>query len=167
MRSACVYKHIYMLQIISGKFFKSDDLSIHDGKGVLYSNYSWVGPIETCIGVLEPVDYSGSSVSCYVFSYKNKIEKDPILIRAGDSEIIQQFQLLSTFGLKAFFNTDRNTIELNCRKISRNLLDTYVPSRFVSRFFDSSIHGQKAEIENFKKFINKVIGLPRQIYLCN
>lgn len=64
-----------MLQIISGKFFKSADRYVDEAKGITYSNYSWIAPIETCVATLEPVD-TYRSVSSYVISYVNQIEKD-------------------------------------------------------------------------------------------
>ena len=153
-----------MLQIISGKFFKSTDRHIHEAKGITYSNYSWVRPIETCVATLEPVDLS-SQVSPYVISYVEQIEKGGILVGTDGSEIVQQFQLLCIFGLNAFFDIDRTKVEINCRENPRSSADHYLPSRFISRFFEPEIHGQKAEIEAFIKFVDKVIGLPRKKYL--
>ena len=66
-----------MLQIISGKFFKSDFRQTRLGKGILYSNYSWHSPIKTCIATLEPVDTFGSSICSYIVSYENQIEGEP------------------------------------------------------------------------------------------
>jgi len=125
-----------MLQIISGKFFKSDNRYIHEAKGITYSNYSWIEPIKTCVATLEPVD-TYKSVSSYVISYTNQIEKERagVLVRTGDSEIVQQFQLLCIFGLKAFFDTDRNNVEINCRERPKSSNDFYLPSIFVPRFF--------------------------------
>jgi len=155
-----------MLQIISGKFFKSDNRYIHEAKGIAYSNYSWVEPIKTCVATLEPVD-TYRSVSSYVISYINQIEKEKagVLVRTGDSEIVQQFQLLCMFGLKAFFDIDRNNVEINCREKPRSSGDYYLPSKFVPRFFESQIDGKKDEIEAFIKFVDQVIGLPREKYL--
>jgi len=153
-----------MLQIISGKFFKSTDRHIHEAKGITYSNYSWVRPIETCVATLEPVDLS-SQVSPYVISYVEQIEKGGILVGTDGSEIVQQFQLLCIFGLNAFFDIDRTKVEINCRENPRSSGDHYLPSRFIPRFFEPEIHGQKTEIEAFIKFVDKVIGLPRKKYL--
>lgn len=159
-----------MLQIISGKFFKSDDRYIHEAKGITYSNYSWSQPIKTCIATLEPVD-TYRSVSSYVINYINQIEKEEkehkglTLVRIGDSEIIQQFQLLCILGLKAFFDIDRNNVEINCRKVPKSSSDRYLPSKFVSRFFEYQINGKINEIEAFVEFVDKVIGLPREKYL--
>jgi hypothetical protein len=63
-----------MLQIISGKFFDSDDRYAYDAKGIVFGNYSWRHPIQTCVATLEPVD-TYASVASYVISYVNQIEK--------------------------------------------------------------------------------------------
>jgi hypothetical protein len=156
-----------MLQIISGKFFKSDDCYSGKKRGITYSNYNWVNPIETCVATLEPVDQYWSSSASYVISYVNKIEKKKAgpIRETGNAEIIQQFQLLCIFGLKAFFNTERNVVETHCRKQPKNLSDNNVPSWFVSRFFEPSISGNSNEISYFKDFVKKVIGMPRKSYL--
>ncbi|MGB9978032.1 hypothetical protein [Methanobacterium sp.] len=158
-----------MLQIISGKFFESDSIEVSDCKGILYSNFYWILPIETCIGTLEPVDvFNTSSISPYVINYKNKIERLPpeTTVRTGDSEIINQFKLLCIFGLKSFFDVDRNYVELLCREHPKSSTENIMPSNFVPRFFDHYIHGKYEETEDFKKFIDKVIGLPRKRYLA-
>jgi hypothetical protein len=63
-----------MLQIMSGKFFVGDERELSPGKGILYSNFSWFRPIETCIGTLEPVDRF-APISGFVFSYTNQMER--------------------------------------------------------------------------------------------
>lgn len=155
-----------MLQIISGKFFKSDNRYIHEAKGITYSNYSWIQPIKTYVATLEPVD-TYRAVSSYVINYVNQIEKEKTgrLVRIGDPEIVQQFQLLCMFGLKAFFDIDKNSVEINCRQKPKSSRDIYLPSTFAPRFFESQILGRMHEIEAFIKFVDKVIGLPREKYL--
>src|SRR5579872_6765317 len=109
-----------MLQIISGKFFKTDDRHHHDGKGILFSNYSWIRPIKTSVATLESLDPYKSAVISHVVTYLNQIEKvappgKDVLIRTGDYEIVDQFQLLCTFGLKAFFHPDKTAVAVSCR----------------------------------------------------
>lgn len=64
-----------MLQIISGKFYESEDRHNNDCKGLLYSNISWPQKIQTCVATLEPADVYGQT-SGYVMSYHNEIEKE-------------------------------------------------------------------------------------------
>lgn len=158
-----------MLQIISGKFFKSDVRQTSPSKGIFYSNYSWAGVIQTCVATLEPVDTFGSSICSYVVNYTNQIEGEPrpgALAPTGDWEIIRQFQLLCTFGLKAAFDVDRSSIELNCREKRKHSGDQYLPSKFTTRFFNPVINGNNNEVESFIKLIDKIIGMPRKQYLA-
>lgn len=153
-----------MLQIISGKFFTRDERHIHDGKGVLYSNFSWCAPIRTCVGTLEPVEYA-QDISLYVFSYTNQIEQGDTLVRTGDAEIVDQFGLLCTFGLRASFAALRSEIEHLCRHSPASGVDRFVPGHFVPRFSDRTIRGIFPEVERFIRLVEKVIGLRRDVYL--
>jgi hypothetical protein len=158
-----------MLQIISGKFFKSNELYETHCKGILYSNFSYFKTIDTCILKLEPVETFNSIANSYVADYTNKIEKGINsggiqLVKIGDSEIMDQFKLLASFGLKAFFDIEKNTVISNCRKTPINLSDKYLPSIFVSRFFDENVRGDSACIEAFIKLVNKVLSLERKKY---
>lgn len=157
-----------MLQIITGKFFKKDvPLRTYDGKGITYSNYSWMEPIKTSVATLEPVEIYSTSVSSFVISYVNKIEKmegPGSIVRIGDYEIVHQFELLSFFGLKSFFSNDRPTVEINCRDQPKTFGDQFLPSKFVYRFFQSNISGSMDEIQYFMTFVDKVVGLPRKEY---
>jgi hypothetical protein len=158
-----------VLQIISGKFYKSDDRYIHDGKGILYSNYSWIQPIETSVATLEPVD-TFASVSSYVVCYKNQLEKEAppaknILVRTGDSEIVEQFMTICSFHLGAFFHQDRNVVAVACRDERFNSSDYCVPSQFVPRIFSRQIRGSVDETAALSEFVNNVIGLSRERYI--
>nr|WP_319375294.1 hypothetical protein [uncultured Methanoregula sp.] len=154
-----------MLQITSGKFFKTEDRYIFEGKGILYSNYSWVQPIETCIAKLDPVDGGVGLFPPYIITFKNQLEKDPNspLIGMADHIFIKDFQIVSTFGLKSLFINDKKFLEFLCRK-TKNKEEWYIPSELVPRFFDESIHGTIEENQKFVNFISKIIGLPRKKY---
>ena len=47
-----------MLQIITGKFFRTDNLYRTQQRTVLYSNYRAMGPIETEVGTYQPGGFS-------------------------------------------------------------------------------------------------------------
>lgn len=156
-----------MLQIISGKFFQSGDRYRYDGKGILFGNYRWYEPIETCVATLESVDIIGS-VTSYVVSYVNQIEKPDKghrwgLLRTGDAEILEQFRLLSILGLQSYFHHDRGAVATACRKQPLSMSDR-VPSSFVRRFFQSSVQGTEEEVAFFTTYVEKVISLPRGVY---
>ncbi|MCK4391589.1 hypothetical protein KAX17_01620 [Candidatus Bipolaricaulota bacterium] len=156
-----------MLQIISGKFFQSEKRYKYQGKGILFGNYTWYEPVETCVATLEPVDIIGSVVP-YVVSYINQIEKPDktgnwTLLRTGDAEIVEQFRLLCTFCLKAYFHLNRESVAIACRKHPLSMSDC-APSTFVPGFFQTSVRGTAKETAAFSSFVEKVIGLPRDTY---
>ena len=157
-----------MLQIISGKFFESEDRFIHDGKGILFSNYSCVQPIKTCVATLEPVD-TYASVSSYVVSYTNQMEKEKppaknVLVRIGDSEIVEQFMVICSFSLGAFFHQDRGVVAVACRDQRFSSSDYCIPSQFVPRIFSRQINGSVEDTEALSSFVDSVIGLKRESY---
>lgn len=155
-----------MLQIISGKFFSSDDRYVSEGKGILYSNYSWINSIDTCIAKIEPIDGGVGDFPPYIISFTNQLEKDPkfALIQMADHQFIHEFQFVCTFGLKTLFVTDKNFLEFLCRQKKKEIGDWYVPSELVPRFFDNQIRGSLEDNQKFVDFVNKLIGLPRKKY---
>jgi len=156
-----------MLQIISGKFFKSAKRYRYDGKGILYGNFQWYEAIETCAAKLEPVDIFGS-VASYVVSYVNQIEKVDearrgTLIRTGDSEIVEQFRLLCVVGLQSFFHSTQEIVAIACRQRPLSMSDL-APQVFVPRHFQASVKGTAEDVAFFSQLVKKVIGLPRDTY---
>ena len=152
-----------MLQIISGKFFTGLEKNEHNGKGILFSNCNWFSPIKTNIGVLEPVDYSGD-ITGFIFNYKNQIENDGFLVRCGDDEIVEQFKLICSFGLKSYFSEYREQVLKVCSSIKRKNSRTYPAVQFIKSTVE--LH-KRLDSENIKRFIqitNKVISLERKSY---
>lgn len=152
-----------MLQFTSAKFYQNDKLRSYEGLGITYSNYSWIIPIETCVATLQPVDFNYQSVSSYIIKYKNQIE-DGSIASLLDSEIIEEFQLLCIFGLKSFFNQDKQVVESNCRTSPKHGGNELIPNKFVNRFFSLLNDGSKEEADRFSIFVEKVIDLPRADY---
>jgi hypothetical protein len=158
-----------MLQIISGKFYKNPDRYSTPAKGITFSNYHTVAPINTCVATLEPVESYTSATGAYVINYTNVIEKPKqvpkiAVVRGGDWVIVRQFELLCIFGLRAFFDGDRHAVEVNCRAKPSQATDQYVPAHYTERFFDPAIMASPEDADRFGKFVEKVIGLPRKHY---
>src|SRR5215212_9028979 len=153
-----------MLQIISGKFFGDGERHEFEGKGIVYSNLSWVRSIEMRVGTLEPVDSSGSEVSSWVLSYLNQIEKEPAggIVRVGDPEIAEQFQWLCMIWFGAFFDGDKQSVVINCRERPKHAGDYYIGSKFAKPFLSPERRINEEEEDGFKRFVDKVIGLPRR-----
>ncbi|MHB1078841.1 MAG: hypothetical protein ACYC67_05520 [Prosthecobacter sp.] len=153
-----------MLQIITGKFFETENRHTFDGKGILYSNFNSFLPIETCVGRLEPVDARSSPVG-YVYTYVNQIEQSKNnqfgIIRAGDGEIIEQFRLLCSFGLRATFAEDRSRVSHLCRTGTVGQSDSFAPTQMLAGYFKTQINGEQADSQLFIEMVAKVISLGR------
>src|SRR5688572_4511395 len=109
-----------MLQIITGKFFGSPERHVREQRGVLYSNYRWIGPIDTCVGKFGPIDFAAPQTT-FLFSFTNQIEKrenDALITVVGQEEILDQFRLLAVFGLKAVFAKERVWVQQQCRSVN-------------------------------------------------
>lgn len=154
-----------MLQVISGKFFTTEELYAFDAKSVLFSNYQWIDKIDTSIGTIEPIHPFNDIVATYVFQYRNQIEKEKSepLVRTGDEEITDQFRLLCMFWFRAYFNKEKNLVERYCQHIPSSQPFSFFPV-FVPRYFDRHIHGVLTEAEGFPAFVEKVLWLERRAY---
>ncbi len=115
-----------MLQIISGKFFKSNLLHEFSGHAIFYSNLCIKNPINTIVGLIERDsdnnDYQFEKVK---FVYMNKIEKLSIspsageVVCIGDEEIIESFRCISILGLNSYFSKDKFQLEKICKENRR------------------------------------------------
>lgn len=152
---------VIMLQIISGKFYDKDAItSEYKRQHPIYSNYSWVQPIKTCVADLVPSDYMGT----YIINYVERMPKVGCMIATSGDDIIRQFKLFCVFGLGAYFDFEKENVELFCRAKPKHSGDTNIPSRYISRYFDSNINGTYSEVNEFCEFMYKVIGIPRRKY---
>src|SRR5688500_10105370 len=95
-----------MLQIITGKFFTTDQLYVTHHRGVLYTNYHplWQRKTETAIGVLLPTIRQGN-ISTWVYEVDERLEavrpdgQKEFMISTGGDEIIQDFSAVVAFAL--------------------------------------------------------------------
>ncbi|RTL12124.1 MAG: hypothetical protein EKK54_05575 [Neisseriaceae bacterium] len=152
-----------MLQIISGKFFSSNDLEINHGKGVLFSNVSWVSKIETVVGDLEPI-ITQDRVATYVFNYVNRIERDGFLVRVGDSEILEQFKIICSFGFNAYFSRTREHVLSICNQNKSAESNGVLPAEILPQIVKFNRTLTLAETEFLTKFVDEIIGLERNSY---
>ncbi len=157
-----------MLQIISGKFFGGGTINEQECDSVLYSNYSWIAPILTSNMQLRPIDGYRSRITAYAVRYTSRYEQlnvpegKAVLVHPHATPAVHQFRLLACFCFQAFFHEDRNYVETLCRPQARHSEDGHIPSQFVRRYFDLSLHGAHDEVVEFPQFVDKVVGLSRR-----
>lgn len=150
-----------MLQIITGKFFKSAERHVREERGVLYSNFSWVTSIETRAGKFDPIDFRALQTT-YIFSFTNQLEKrdNDVLVSVGRAEIVDQFRVIAGFGLKAIFSNERTWVEQLCRPVTTGS----EPAALLPRYFESRLHGANTECKEFSEFVDKLLSLRREDY---
>ena len=162
-----------MLQIISGKFFTRDELNEQECDSVLYSNYSWIGPVLTSNMQLRPIAAYASRVAAYAVRYTSRYEaeveegdkkRQAVLVHPHHVPAVHQFRLLCCFFFQAFFHEDPQYVESLCRRNPRHSEDATVPSQFVPRFFDLDLSGTNEEATQFPAFVDMVLGMPRTKY---
>jgi len=148
-----------MLQIASGRFFTSSDQYVHECRGVLYSNVSWIQSIDSSAGTLRPLP-SASRTAWFVLDYQNRMEKGGVLVQSGDAEYVEQYSLLCMLGLEGYFATQQAQVENVCRSDPSSPLDYSVPRKLLPEFLDYRI-ATKQNIDRFVGIVERAINLPR------
>ncbi len=152
-----------MLQIISGKFFKSEDRFHSDCKGVLYSNANYLLKFDAEHIHIEPIG-SDNTATTYVICYDNQLEKPEkpagAIVKVGDHEIIRQVKLICSFSANAIFDEEKQTVARICRDKDINIPMSYLSSNMLNTRNLSQI-----DIENCKRLFKDIIGLKREDYL--
>ena len=107
-----------MLQIITGKFYNSDDRFHNECETKLYSNIKMDDKIEMGHIRIEPIQ-DQESISTYNIFYDNQLEKSHSgfeLIKVGDEEILRQLKNILSFAMNGVFDEDKLTVKELCRE---------------------------------------------------
>ena len=158
-----------MLQIISGKFFPgTGTLNERECHAILFSNFNFIGRIETPVATLIPASpFSQGAITSYVLKYTHRWESQPggVLVLPNDADVPAQFRLLASFWFKSFFYPDKGYVELLCRTGPRDAQDHTVPRFLVPNYFDTNpLPSRAGEVQGFSAFVQRVMGLRREQY---
>lgn len=166
----CLFRFLMeevMLQIISGKFFDSENRFHNDCKGILYSNGCISGVNEFEYIKMESVEIY-NNISSYVVSYDNQLQMLPAkmqLVKVGDDEIIRQIKNIFSFSFNCIFDEDKAVVEKICRTKGNGSGRRAVPSDFIKNTLDLKKIITAAEVEESMKFFKQIIGLERRDYI--
>ena len=154
-----------MLQIISGKFFDSEDRFHTDCKGILYSNSSFRGKYDIGHIKIESTESTGN-INSYIISYDNQLQKSNSnfeLIKVGDEEILRQFKNIFSFMIDAVFDEEKSVVERICKpkESGRNYP---LPSEFVDKTLSIPKNISEEEMLAFKIFFEHLMNLSRCDY---
>lgn len=160
-----------MLQVITGKFFTSEELNVTRQRGVLYTNYQLniFQKIETVSGTLLPTE-TWSNVATLIYEVDQKLEanrKDgqpDFFVATNLDPLIQDFAAITSFVLGITCIPD---LELTRRltQSNRPQLGVHsIPSEYVKRIFDSKVQPSENDEEKMQQFIIELVGLERRRY---
>lgn len=157
-----------MLQIITGKFFQSENILTTLHRGTYYTNYQAVeqDAFETIIGRILPSTLrSGLGTLTYELTEKLEgVRGVGVMTSTGGIEIVEDFAAVFSFVFDVICTTDpdlvRKLILPKSDEVSRNSYS----SRFLPRVFDTRVFGKSADPEVLATFLSRLLGLPRATY---
>lgn len=160
-----------MLQIITGKFFTSDELNVTRQRGVLYTNYELniFQKIETLSGTLLPVE-SWSDVPTLIYEVDQKLEainkngERSFMIATHFDPLIQDFAAIASFILEITCTPDIELTRRLTQSARHQVGVDQIPKQFITRVFDSRIQFAEGDEEKFQNFMKELIGLERRKY---
>ena len=111
-----------MLQVISKKFFRSENYHRTKEKYVIYSNVNLFYDVETEIATLEKIE-TFNGITTYLLRFENVLEYQKDLnfqlVSVGQKQIVEDLLACFSFYFNGIFSLDRNFIENLLREIGR------------------------------------------------
>ncbi len=156
-----------MLQIITGKFYNSEDRHHNNCNGIFYSNASFRGMYDIDHVKIVSVEAFGN-ITPYIVMYDNQLERSNngfSIAKIGDEEILRQLKNVLSFALNAVFDEDKSTVERICRKKESGKQRNPVPSEFINVTLDMSKDISDTEIKLCRNFFEHLLALNRDDYI--
>lgn len=158
-----------MLQINSGKFFRSDDLYRTTQRGVLHSNYDLLTVLETDSGRLLPTT-SATEVSAFVYEVEQRLEaksrsgQQEVLVAVSPDVLQADFAAVLSFVLGVTCSRDAALV----RRLTRGAISATPgrpPRDYVARVFDSRVQPRPEDGDLVRQFLSDLIGLSRSEFV--
>lgn len=158
-----------MLQVSTGKFFKTDELHVTEHRGILYTNYWHREAIETCVGDLVPTTpWRGISTSVYEgverLPEKRPDGQDSVLISVGGQPLLQDFAAVVSFCLNITLDPHEGLVKRLVAAREPALGITQLPKKYVGRVFDSRIRPTPDDSRRLQEFTDPLVALERHAY---
>ncbi len=161
-----------MLQISTGRFFKTNDTYTTTHRFVAYTNYRFPrrDVIDVGVGRILPCwDTYDSEVVSFVCELTERIEKNQggdgpgLVVSVGAESMINDFLLIMAFTFQAIFTLE---YEATRRLMSKKKEDSLngESMEFSARYFRKRIEYDASHIERFRDFCDHLFGLKREVY---
>lgn len=157
-----------MLQVISKKFFKSDNYHRTKEKYIIYSNVNLFHKVETEIATLERIE-TFRGITTYVLRFENVLEyqKDPRfqLVSVGQNQIVEDLIACFSFFFNGIFSVEKEFVEKLLRSSPQNVCDTTLPQKLLPQIFMRDININEDRSYLLNDFFKNLVGLPNQKYI--
>ncbi len=160
-----------MLQIITGRFFTTDEIHRTRQRTVLYTNYRAHAPIETIVGTYVP---AGSSYDLYnaVYDVEQCLEAvrpdgaPEILLAVSPEHLAEDFAALVSFCLNVTCSLDPALVRRLTQLVRPPIGMSDPPASLVDQVFDRNVLRSPRKAESaLSKLISDLVQLDRSRYV--
>ncbi|MCO3309399.1 hypothetical protein FA202_04920 [Pseudomonas aeruginosa] len=159
-----------MLQIATGKLFTRPAGRENLLRGMLYTNaiLARENAVETAAGRLLPSSSYSIRPTVLVYEFTERMEGEEqgpgVLVSSTVDPYLQDYSVVVSFALNCVCTPD---VDLARRLTAgqRGLATMVAPQTLVRRFFDREIWCQAGDLKFLEEFVEKLIALPRRIFL--
>jgi len=158
-----------MLQIITGRFFKTAELHRTQQRTVLYSNYRGHDSIETVVGSYAPAA-SSADVASAVYLVEQRLEavrpdgSRPVVIAVHPEALAQDFAALLSFCLRVTCTLDSALVSRLSQSNRPPIGVSSHPSRMVDQIFDREVWLRRIDEAVLPQFVADLVRLERARY---
>jgi hypothetical protein len=158
-----------MLQIVSGKFFKSDKCHETLHRGIYFTNYRSLSnaAFATPLGRLHPSTDRYTSVGTFTYELLERIESESrapgTLTSTGGRELVESVADVLSFSLRAIWSVDIDVVRRLAPDNSSGP-DRPLPQSALRRNFDHRVMSQPEDEALINAFLSELIGLERVSY---
>ena len=179
-----------MLQIITGKFFITDELHVTRHHAVFHTNYApahrsaqenetpdgglrlFPGRYETPAGTLvsSSVSKPPGGVFPWIYEVDEKLEavrpdgSKEFLIGVGADYFIQDFAAVASFALNITCTSDFDLTRRLIHAPQSALGVPHPPQKYIGRVFDPRIEPQEGDAAQLQEFVSDMVGLKRNTF---
>ena len=155
-----------MIQINTGRFFKTEDVYRTTQRTVLYSNYRGYNPIDTVAGSYAPAN-STTDVASAVYIVDQILEASmpdgtpSILVAVHSETLAQDFAVLVSFCLRITCALDPALVSRLTQSIRPPIGVTTHPSQLVDQIFDREVRPHQVDETLLPRFVADLVQLER------
>ena len=156
-----------MIQVLTGKFFRTSEVHVTPQRGILHTNYALHRPIETAVGVLRPVDDVFDQRPFHlVYEFEQRIERvrpdgTPESVMAiGVGPVLVDMAAILSFELEVTCSPAPEIVARLTRETTPRRRGS--PASFVPRVFASEVRWSPGDGPRLAAFIEELVGLRRE-----